>query len=254
MPYLRATIASSESELVFPNREGRMHSRNLHVNERIRTALMAAGVIVGYAHKCRRCGFKVRRTSGAVTKCPECGLALWVPPVPKDFSIHKLRHTTGTLLSKAGVPIQIIQRVLGHADIKVTEGRYLHHDTRDAGRRLTSTFGSRASHLSRPPRQSRFRHGRSKPRKAKAAAPTVSRGMSRPSNGRGDRIRTCDPLVPKTRPEDPIRSAPVRWRRMCPELLRTGQATLPIRTGPAGWTWPRQAQSRHSALSVRPAS
>jgi hypothetical protein len=36
-----------------------MHSRNLHVNERIRTALKAAGIIVGYDHKCRRCGFKV---------------------------------------------------------------------------------------------------------------------------------------------------------------------------------------------------
>ncbi len=95
-----------------------------------------AGIIVGYDHKCRRCGFKVRRTSSAVTKCPECGFSLWVSPVPKDISIHKLRHTTGTLLSKAGVPIQIIQRVLGHADIKVTEGHYLHHDTRDARKAL----------------------------------------------------------------------------------------------------------------------
>ena len=136
MPYLRAAIASSDSELVFPNRDGRMHSRNLHVNERIRTALKAAGVIVGFDHKCRRCCFKVRRTSSTVTKCPECGFALWVSPVPKDIGIHKLRHTTGTLLSKAGVPIQIIQKVLGHADIKVTEGHYLHHDTRDTRKAL----------------------------------------------------------------------------------------------------------------------
>ncbi len=135
-PYLRAAVDSSDSMLVFPNRDGRMHSRNLHVNERIRTALKAAGIIVGYDHKCRRCGFKVRRTSSAVTKCPECGFALWVSPVPKDISIHKLRHTTGTLLSKAGVPIQIIQKVLGHADIKVTEGHYLHHDTRDTRKAL----------------------------------------------------------------------------------------------------------------------
>ena len=40
-----------------------------------------------------------------MTKCPECDFALWVSPVPKDISIHKLRHTTGTLLSKAGVTI-----------------------------------------------------------------------------------------------------------------------------------------------------
>ena len=61
-----------------------MHSRNLHVNERIRTALKAAGIIVGYDHKCRRCSFKIRRRSSAVTKCPECGFALWVSPVPKE--------------------------------------------------------------------------------------------------------------------------------------------------------------------------
>jgi hypothetical protein len=34
-----------------------MHRRNLHVNERIRTALKAAGVMTGYDHKRRRCGF-----------------------------------------------------------------------------------------------------------------------------------------------------------------------------------------------------
>ncbi len=135
-PYLRAATDSSDSVLVFPRPDGAMHSRNLHVNERIRTALKAAGIIVGYDHKCRRCRFNVRRTSSAVTKCPQCGFALWVSPVPKDISIHKLRHTTGTLLSKAGVPIQIIQKVLGHADIKVTEGHYLHHDTRDTRKAL----------------------------------------------------------------------------------------------------------------------
>jgi integrase len=43
MPYLRAAFESSDSELLFPNREGRMHGRNLHVNERIRTPLKAAG-------------------------------------------------------------------------------------------------------------------------------------------------------------------------------------------------------------------
>jgi hypothetical protein len=40
-----------------------MHSRNLHVNERIRTALKAAGIIVGYDHTCRRCRFEARRSS-----------------------------------------------------------------------------------------------------------------------------------------------------------------------------------------------
>jgi len=131
-PFLRAAVESSDSTLVSPNAKGQMHSREVNINQRIATALKAAGLVVGYDHKCRRCGFKERRSSSAVTKCPACRFTLWVTPVPRPITIHKLRHTTGTLLAKAGVPIHIIQRVLGHADIRVTKDHYLHLDTTDA--------------------------------------------------------------------------------------------------------------------------
>ncbi len=40
--------------------------------------------------------------------------------------IHSLRHTYATKLFQAGVPIKTVQVLLGHSDIRVTEGIYIH--------------------------------------------------------------------------------------------------------------------------------
>ncbi len=39
---------------------------------------------------------------------------------------HDLRHTFGTTLAAAGVPLRTIQEYLGHADIKTTQ-IYMHY-------------------------------------------------------------------------------------------------------------------------------
>lgn len=44
------------------------------------------------------------------------------PPV----TFHDLRHTYASLLAKAGVPLQVIARALGHADTRMTERHYAH--------------------------------------------------------------------------------------------------------------------------------
>jgi hypothetical protein len=103
-PYLRAAIDSSDSVLVFPRPDGTMHSRNLHVNERIRTALKASGLpalrVQGPPHLER--GDEVP----GVRLRP---LGLAGPEEHQDPQAP----ATGTLLSKAGVPIQIIRRCSG---------------------------------------------------------------------------------------------------------------------------------------------
>ena len=39
---------------------------------------------------------------------------------------HDLRHTTGTLLLRSGIQMQHVQRILRHADIKLTVDMYGH--------------------------------------------------------------------------------------------------------------------------------
>lgn len=51
-----------------------------------------------------------------------CDAAGIDPPV----TFHVLRHTYASLLAKAGVPLQVIARALGHADIRMTERYYAH--------------------------------------------------------------------------------------------------------------------------------
>lgn len=49
------------------------------------------------------------------------------PDIPR-LNPHELRHTYGTLLYDAGTDIYTIQKVMGHADIKVTAKIYVHGD------------------------------------------------------------------------------------------------------------------------------
>jgi integrase len=44
------------------------------------------------------------------------------PPV----SFHILRHSYASLLTKAGVPLQVVASALGHADARMTEKHYAH--------------------------------------------------------------------------------------------------------------------------------
>lgn len=41
---------------------------------------------------------------------------------------HELRHTYGTLLRESGTDIYTIQKVMGHSDISITAGVYVHND------------------------------------------------------------------------------------------------------------------------------
>ncbi len=43
------------------------------------------------------------------------------------LSPHTARRTTGTLLLSRGVPVQKVQDLLGHADIRTTRDRYDAH-------------------------------------------------------------------------------------------------------------------------------
>lgn len=62
-------------------------------------------------------GIKSVKT-GFNSACARAGL--------KDVTPHTLRHTAGSWMAEAGVPLFDISRFMGHSTIKVTEKHYLH--------------------------------------------------------------------------------------------------------------------------------
>ena len=46
--------------------------------------------------------------------------------LPRDVRFHDLRHTSATLMLKAGVPVNVVSKVLGHSDPAMTLRRYAH--------------------------------------------------------------------------------------------------------------------------------
>ena len=46
--------------------------------------------------------------------------------IDKPFTLHQLRHTFATRALKAGVPISVVSKWLGHANISTTYDTYIH--------------------------------------------------------------------------------------------------------------------------------
>ena len=93
--------------------------------------LVRAGVIVGYRHTCRRCVARKQPATHELPnaeqrRCPTCNMRMWPSAIPRPMRFHDVRHTTATLLLKARVPIQHVQRILRHANIRTTVDTYGH--------------------------------------------------------------------------------------------------------------------------------
>ena len=132
-PFLVAAIEASPSKLVFPAPDGRQHPRDVALQKVLRRALGRAGIVEGYEHRCRRrgCGYRIRNDNPVAGRCPRCNMQLWSVPLPRPVRFHALRHTTATLLLKAGVPLATVQRILRHSDPSITAEVYGHLDLDD---------------------------------------------------------------------------------------------------------------------------
>jgi integrase/recombinase XerD len=63
-----------------------------------------------------------------------------VAGLDERISFHNLRHTCGSWLAMQGVPMRVIQKILGHSSVSVTEiYSHLTPETLDAA--MQETFG-----------------------------------------------------------------------------------------------------------------
>ena len=135
-PFLVDAMTRSPSDLVFPRKNGSMGKPWEPFEIILRASLNRAGLVLGYDHTCRRCKKSgtphVERHGDTVQRqCPRCGMALWPVPVPRPMRFHDLRHTTATLLLRAGVDVHRVQKILRHKDVRTTTLIYGHLDVED---------------------------------------------------------------------------------------------------------------------------
>ncbi|WFG54149.1 site-specific integrase [Myxococcus phage Mx9] len=131
-PVLLDAMQASPSDLVFPNAKGERQRADTKMTRVLRTALSAAGVVVGWDYICRTqgCGYRDVQSGGArqERRCPACDKRMWASGRPKPAVWYGLRHTAATLHRKAGCDPLVIKLVLGHAAVDTTDDVYTHLD------------------------------------------------------------------------------------------------------------------------------
>src|SRR5882724_3172021 len=145
-PILKHQLEHAPGSLVFPAADGSQRSPEADPQKILRTALARAGLVEDYENVCRWCGHKERQADNEQRYCPKClkrtngtgkplaqprGRALWPKAIPRPMRFHDLRHTTATLLLRAGVDAHRVQRLLRHRDVRTTTGIYGHLDVED---------------------------------------------------------------------------------------------------------------------------
>src|SRR5207245_1486448 len=92
-----------------------------------------ANIVLDWTHVCRvkGCTHKEVVQDAEPRRCPTHAHLLWPKPRVRPIRFYDLRHTTATLLLKAGVPLATVQRVLRHSDPNLTAGTYGHLDLDD---------------------------------------------------------------------------------------------------------------------------
>jgi integrase len=129
---LRQCARTACSPFVFPDERGQQQRRGVALHRVIRRALVRAGLVQGFDHRCvtrgsrKGCGYVERRPDRAAALCPRCGRRLWATAVPLEHRFKDLRSTWGTHAYARTRDIRFVQEVLGHSDVRITEEHYSH--------------------------------------------------------------------------------------------------------------------------------
>ena len=130
-PFLEHAIQSAPGPFVFPRENGTRRPEKTSMEKVWRRILVRADVLIGHRHTCRRCAARKLPAThefpdAQQRRCPACDMRMWPAGIPRPMRFHDVRHTTATLLLKAGVPIQHVQRILRHANVRTTVDTYGH--------------------------------------------------------------------------------------------------------------------------------
>jgi integrase len=124
--YLRHTMDSSPSDLVFPAPDGKMYRKQTQLELVLRRAMRRAGLVTGYVHKCRRkgCGHQEPGPDATIRHCPKCNFRMFPVGDVRKIRFHHLRHTTASLLLMSGAELAAVQRIMRHQDPRITTEVY----------------------------------------------------------------------------------------------------------------------------------
>ena len=177
----------------------------------VRWGALALSAVGNIAAAARATDALNRPTIQSCASALKCEMKLWPKAISREFRFHGPRGTTATLLAWADVSLVVAQRMPAHGPEADREHPHVAGHARYAGRHQ-SPGHSGARLDARPwqrPRALVPAAGATVPRsfgptvaprgdvpKIEAASRREMPRNSRPSDGRGDRIRTCDPLVP----------------------------------------------------------
>lgn len=149
-PFLESA-RRSPGFLLFPAANGRQRTREADPHLILRRAIARIGVVkewASYCLTCRRAGRlneQVSETKPAPSRCSVDKRPRRIRAVPIKFRFHDLRHTCGTNLIKAGVPLSHVRRILRHSSIRVTDDIYGHLGVEDLREAIESVSASKPS-------------------------------------------------------------------------------------------------------------
>ncbi len=125
--YVRPWL-SSPGPLLFPDPNGEMRSRHLHLELILRAAMVRAGIVEHYDHKCRRkgCGHTEQQPDAEARRCPTCQMKLWPVGRARKIRFHDTRHTLGSHAIMSGASLASVQKILRHQDPRLTANTYAH--------------------------------------------------------------------------------------------------------------------------------
>lgn len=124
--------AAEYGALLFPAADGSIRSEHLRPAEVLRTAMVRAGLVEGWDHRCRQTnctGSILGQRDEQHRKCPKCEWLLYPFPIVRQVRFHDLRHSCAAYLLDRGVDLFSVSQLMRHSSIVITQKLYAHRTT-----------------------------------------------------------------------------------------------------------------------------